>query len=120
MSHSILRVIFMAETVLSIVAMVLCVAGAVSIIKWTALKVAASDTKSKCIYAVLLDGNAPDIRLQMAFQTVQWENALSDVKVYAVDGGLDGEMAEYCRELCERNAAVFVSGASAEVLKGLF
>ena len=83
----------MAETILSIVAMVLCVAGAVSIIKWTALKVAASDTKGKCIYAVLLDGNAPDIRLQMVFQTVQWENALSNVRVFAVDGGLDGAVS---------------------------
>ena len=110
----------MVETLFGILTAILCVSGAVSIIKWMALKFAVGGENDKRVYAVLLDGKDADIRLQMMIQTLQWENSLSGVKAYAVDGGLDDEMAVYCRILCENTKIKFVSANEAKLILNLF
>lgn len=117
--HRIYRVIFMVETLLGVLASVLMVAGAVSVIKWAALKIAASGSDGKRVYAVLLDGNDADIRLQMMIQTLQWENALYGVKAFAIDGGLDFEMAEYCRMICEKSRVTYLKPEDVKDLKSI-
>lgn len=111
----------MVETLLGILASVLMVAGAVSIIKWAALKVAASDCNGKRAFVILLDGKDADIKLQMMIQTLEWENALYGVKAVALNGGLEPEMDEYCRMLC-KNARITYLGAeeSQNLIKTMF
>lgn len=111
-------VIIMTETVIALFAMVLCAVGAVGIIRFVALKLSVSGDKNDRIYAVILR-DEPDIRLQMLKSTLEWDTALKDVRVLAVDGGLDTEAAEYCRAICEKNGITYVSAEAAEILNGL-
>lgn len=111
-------VIIMAETFTALLAMVLCAVGAVGIIRFAALKLSVSGNKNDRIYAVVLR-DEPDIRLQMLRSTLEWDTALRDVRVLAVDGGLDTESAEYCRSICEKNGITYVSAEAAELLNGL-
>ena len=96
----------MTETFFGILAIILCIIGCVSIIKWFALRLASSGCKNR-IYAVLLK-EQPDIEVQMLIDTVEWDNALKDATVYAVDGGLDDEMAYYCESVLKNSKIKFV------------
>ena len=110
----------MVEAVLGILAAILCVAGAVSIIKWVALKIANSGSDGKKVYAVLLDGKEADIRLQMMLETLQWDNVLQDAKAFAVDGGLSPEMAQFCKTLCEKHRVTYIPNEKYEAFSKLF
>ncbi len=107
----------MVETLLGILASVLMVAGAVSIIKWAALKIAASGYNGKRAFVILLDGKDADINLQMMIGTLEWENALYGVRAFAIDGGLEPEMAEYCRILCEHSRITYLDINDSESMK---
>ncbi len=111
----------MTETVLGILAAVLCVAGAVSVIRWIALKFVSVESKGKKLFAVVLDGKDADIRLQMALQVLEWNTAaLGDASVLAVDGGMSDTMADYCRKVCRNNRVRFVEKDGAEALLPFF
>ena len=110
----------MIDTVLGIVAAVLCVWGAVSFIRWVALSIASSKEENCRVFAVLLTGKEADISLQMAIETLEWDGALKNTRAYAVDGGLDPQMADYCRALCKNSRLTFVENHDAAVLKDLF
>ena len=96
----------MTETFFGILAIILCIIGSVSIIKWSALRLASSGCKNR-IYAVLLK-EQPDIEVQMLIDTVEWDDGLKDARVYAVDGGLNEEMAYYCESLLKGSRIKFV------------
>lgn len=108
----------MTETVFCVLGMVLCVCGAVGVIHWLALKLSSSNESNR-IYAVLLKNEA-DIQLQMLIDTLEWDTALKYAKVYAIDGGLSHEMAEYCRGICKTCRITYLDGENAEKIKGLF
>ena len=108
----------MTETFFGILAMIFCVIGVVSIIRWAALKLAVNN-KAKRIYAVLLREEA-DIELQMLIDTGEWDSALRTAKVYAVDGGLDESMAEYCRIICENSRVTYVPYGQEKYFEDLF
>lgn len=98
----------MVEAVVGILTAILCVSGAVGIIRWAALKIANSGDDGRRIYAVLLDGEHADIRLQMMIETLEWDTVLNGVKAYAVDGGLSPDMANYCKIIAEKHRIKFV------------
>ena len=108
----------MTETIFGILAIVLCVIGAASVIKWAALNLAASGCKNR-IYAVLLKSQ-PDIELQMLLDTVEWDDTLKNAKIYAIDGGIPDDMADYCKAVCEGSRVKFVPYNEAESLLYLF
>lgn len=110
----------MAEVVLGIIAMLFCVAGAVSIIKWLALSLSLPQNNSDRVYAVILKGDDADIKLQMALETLEWDSGLKRVKAYAIDGGLDEVMREYCRELCKDSRIEFLEAEESKALIDLF
>ncbi len=118
--HSIYRVIFMIETVLGILIAILCVAGAVSLIKWVALKIANSGDDGKRVYAVLLDGEQADIRLQMMIETRDWDNVLQDTRAFAVDNGLSPEMSEFCKAICEKHRITYIPQEKYPLFSELF
>lgn len=86
-----------------------CVAGAVSIIKYIALRITAPCTDDRRVYAVMLKGNDADIELQMAMETLDWDSALLNARAYAVDCGLDKELALYCKKMCQDSRFRFIS-----------
>lgn len=96
----------MTETLFGVLAIILCIIGSVAIIKWSALRLASSGCKNR-IYAVLLK-EQPDIEVQMLIDTVEWDDALKDARVYAVDGGLDDEMVYYCESVLRGSKIKFV------------
>ena len=96
----------MTETLFGVLAIILCIIGSVSIIKWCALRLASSGCKNR-IYAVLLK-EQPDIEVQMLIDTIEWDDTLKDAIVYAVDGGLDDEMAYYCESVLKSSRIKFV------------
>ena len=98
----------MIEVFIGLFLAVFCISGAVSLIKWIVLKITASENDGKCMYAVLLEGEHADIRLQMAIETLNWSTALKNTVAVAVDCGLKTEMAEYCQELCKNSEIRFV------------
>ena len=98
--------------------MVLCVIGAVSIIRGLALRLSV-DKNAGMIYAVLLK-KEPDIQLQMLIESVDWDWTLKNAKILAVDGGLTNEMADYCREVCKNSGIKFIEHNEAEGLLRLF
>ena len=98
----------MVEAVMCILTAILCVSGAVGIIRWVALKIANSGDDGKRIYAVLLDGEQADIRLQMMIETLEWDVVLNNVKAYAIDGGLSSEMADYCKIIAEKHRIKYI------------
>ncbi len=108
----------MTETFFGILAMVLCVIGAVAVIKGIALRLAASGCKNR-IYAVLLKAQ-PDIELQMLIDTAEWDETLRDAKLYAVDGGISDEMADYCKAVCEGSRVKFIPFETAQKYIDLF
>ncbi len=110
----------MIEAVMGILTAILCVSGAVSIIRWIALKIANSGNDGKRIYAVLLEGQEADIRLQMMIETIEWDCVLSDVKAYAIDGGLSAEMAEYCRMIAKKHRVEFIEAEQQPDILELF
>ncbi len=109
---------FMAETFLCIFGMVLCVCGAVGIIHWTALKLSTGG-ETKRVYAILLKNEA-DIQLQMLIDTLQWDSSFRYAKIYAVDGGLSDEMAEYCQSVCKSHRIIFLGKDKASDIIDLF
>lgn len=109
----------MTEAVLGILAMMLCVVGAIGIIRWAALKIAAGSNAGRRVYAVMLQ-DEPDIQLQMLIDTIEWDNTLKSAKIYAVDGGLDEETSEYCKAVCNNSRITYISAHEAEALRGLF
>ncbi len=98
----------MLETIIGIFIAVLCVAGAASIIKWVAIRISSKGMEDKRIYAVILDGDEADIQLQMALETAEWDLALQDVRLYAVDCGIKAELREYCRSICKNSRFDFI------------
>lgn len=102
----------MTETLFGILAIILCIIGSVSIIKWCALRLASSGCKNR-IYAVLLK-EQPDIEVQMLIDTVEWDDALKDAQIFAVDGGLDDEMVYYCESVLGESRIKFVPFNEAE------
>ncbi len=109
----------MTETVLGLIALIFCAVGAVGIIKFAALKLSVPSNDRDRIYAVILRDH-PDIRLQMLKSTLEWDTALNNAAVYAVDGGLCREDAEYCRKVCRNGRITYVSAEEAETLLKLF
>lgn len=99
-------------------AMVLCVIGAVSIIRGIALRLSVNKNADR-IYAVVLK-NESDIQLQMLVESVEWDWTLKNTKVLAVDGGLDEAMANYCRAVCKNSGIKFIEHNEAEGLLRLF
>ncbi len=93
---------------MGILTAILCVSGAVGIIRWIALKIASAGNDGKRIYAVLLDGEQADIRLQMMIEALEWDIVLNGVKAYAIDGGLSTEMAEYCKLIAEKHRIKYI------------
>lgn len=100
---------FMLEITAGIFIALLCVAGAASVIRWIALKIASPSGDDTRIYAVMLYGDGADIELQMAMETLEWDSALFNAGAYAVNCGLDDVLAEYCESLCEKSRFSFVS-----------
>lgn len=109
----------MTETVFGVLAMILSVVGAVSIIRWIALKLVVSDKAGGRVYAVLLR-EEPDIQLQMLMSTLEWDSTLNGAKIYAIDGGLDDVMSEYCSAVCSGSRITYVSAAEAEKFMEIF
>lgn len=103
----------MFEILFGVLIIVLCVMGAVSIIKACALSIAASKESKSRAYVCLLRGDTADIELQLALQTLEWDSALTGVRAFAVDVGLEDEMAIYCKSLCEGTRLKFISGEDA-------
>ena len=99
-------------------AMILCVIGAVSIIRGVALRICVNKNADR-IYAVVLR-DEPDIQLQMLLESVEWDWTLKNTKILAVDGGLDEKMANYCRAVCKNSEAKFIEHNEAEGLLRLF
>ena len=98
----------MIEAIMGILTAILCVSGAVGIIRWIALKIANLGDDGKRIYAVLLDGEQADIRLQMMVQTLEWDIVLNNSRAYVIDGGLSSEMAEYCKIIAEKHRIKYI------------
>jgi hypothetical protein len=86
-----------------------CVAGAVSIIRYIALRITAPCYDDSRVYAVMLKGKDADMELQMAMETLDWDNALLNARAYAIDCGLDKDTAILCKEKCENSRFRFVS-----------
>ncbi len=108
----------MTEAILGTLAMVLCVIGAVSIIRGIALRLSVDKNASR-IYAVVL-GKEPDIQLQMLMESVEWDWALKHAKILAIDGGLNDEKVDYCRTVCKNSGIKFIEHNEAEGLLMLF
>ena len=89
------------NTVIWLITALLCVIGAVAIIKWCALKVASGSDGGKRVYLVLLKGENADIELGMAIETLEWNTALDGAAAYAVDCGLLPSQRDACAEICE-------------------
>lgn len=89
------------NTVIWMISAMLCVIGAVALIKWCALKVASGSDGGKRVYLVLLKGENADIELRMAVETLEWDTALDRAAAYAVDCGLSSAQREVCAEICE-------------------
>lgn len=99
----------MSETIVGLFIAVLCVVGAVSIIKWIALRIAIpSDTDSR-IYAVLLRDKNADIELQMAIETLEWDNTLLHATAYAVNCGLDSVTDGICETICKNSRFIYLT-----------
>lgn len=98
----------MIETVLGIIVVLLSLCGAVGLVKWAALCIAAPKSGKTRIYAVLLKGENADIELQMAMETVDWEISLRGAEKYAVDCGLDEVTREVCAKLCKGTHFTFL------------
>lgn len=89
------------NTVIWLITALLCIIGAVAIIKWCALKVASGSDGGKRVYLVLLKGENADIELGMAIETLEWDTALDGAAAYAVDCGLLPSQRDACAEICE-------------------
>ena len=59
------------NTVIWLITALLCVIGAVAIIKWCALKVASGSDGAKRLFLVLLKGENADLALVMAIETLE-------------------------------------------------
>lgn len=99
-------------------AMVLCVIGAVSIIRSIALRLSVNMNADR-VYAVVLKDES-DIQLQMLLESVEWDWTLKNTKVLAVDGGMDKESADYCRAVCKNSGLKFIEHNQAEELLRFF
>lgn len=87
---------------------VLCVVGAIALIKWAVLKLLTSG-RPKRAYIVFLKGENADIELQTAIDTVQWDSALYNCYAYAVDMGLDYLDSQCCQKLCKNSGFKFIT-----------
>ena len=87
---------------------VLCVVGAVSLIKWCVLKLLTSG-KPKRAYVVFLKGENSDIELQTAIDTVRWDSALYNCLAYAVDMELDYLDSQRCQKMCKTSGFKFLT-----------
>lgn len=97
------------STVICLVSALLCMIGAVAVIKWCALKIASDSDGGKRVYLVLLKGECADIELQMAAETLEWDTALAKAAAYAVDCGLSKGQREICEEICRGCRFVIVT-----------
>ena len=89
------------EIIFGVVVVLLSVAGAVSLIRWAAMKLLAPNNKHRRIYAVMLSGENADIELQMAIDLAEWMPILKKGTLYAVDCGLEEKQAVSCARLCK-------------------
>ena len=102
------------NTVIWLITALLCIIGAVAIIKWCALKVASGSDGGKRVYLVLLKGENAEEMLQIggrsytlmanpvyAIETLEWDAALDGAAAYAVDCGLLPSQRDACAEICE-------------------
>lgn len=99
----------MIEIVLGVTVVLLSVAGAVSLIKWAAMKLLSPNAKDKRVYAVLLSGDNADIELQMAIDLAEWAPVLKKGTLYAVDCGLEEIQAVTCARICKGTGFKFLT-----------
>ena len=102
-------VIIMLQTIAGMFIAFFCVLGAVSIIRYIALRITAPCSDDSRVYAVMLKGADADMDLQMAMETLDWDNALLNARAYAVDCGLEKDIALICKEKCENSRFRYVS-----------
>lgn len=108
----------MMDIIFGVLVVLLSVAGAVSLIKWAALKLLSPVKNSSRVYAVLLSGENADIELQMAMDLAEWEPILKRGKLYAVDCGLNEAEAVQCAKICNGTGFEFItSGEWPRLLK---
>ena len=91
----------MMEIIFGVTVVLLSVAGAVSLIKWAAMKLLTPHNKDGRVYAVLLSGENADIELQMAIDLAEWVPIFKKGMLYAVDCGLEETQAVSCARLCK-------------------
>lgn len=103
--------VVMLDTIIGLFAAFLCIAGAVGIIKWCALRVASPKRNKSRIYAVMLKGDCADIELQMAIETLDWDSALQNVRAFAVDCGLNEDKMNICKFICSGSRFELVTPA---------
>lgn len=89
------------EIIFGVTVVLLSVAGAVSLIRWAAMKLLTPSDKMGRVYAVMLSGDNADLELQMAIDLAEWMPILKKGVLYAVDCGLEEKQAVSCARLCK-------------------
>ena len=97
------------EIIFGVTVVLLSVAGAVSLIRWAAMKLLTPSDKNGRVYAVLLSGDNADIELQMAIDLAEWLPIFKKGILCAVDCGLEKEQAVSCARLCKGTEFRFIT-----------
>ena len=102
-----LWVIIMVEGIFIILTLVFCVFGVVFFIQQLALLIA-SPAISNRAYLVFLSGEAADVELELAINTLSWSKAFRKPNAFAVDFGLSDDMRKKCIELAKNSRFIFI------------
>ena len=89
----------MFETIMSIVCLLLALAGLAWLIRWSAMQLMVPKSRGRRVLLVFLDGEEAELELRAALECTRWTGRCCPM-ILAVDCGLKGRDRDVCQMMC--------------------